>query len=178
MCVIAQDDVKFKDVILDGKPAKLNVVTGEVTLVQLSEQNSETKTDSLRVAPILVTNSQNIKPSNAPEISKVKPSKDELLDYYIVKEGDNLFQISLKYNTSIDALKKANNLQTNLIKKGQKLRVRNFYEEPKVSSIWIVKKGDNLYRIAIKNGTTVKAIKRLNGLTSDVIEIGQKLRLN
>jgi LysM repeat protein len=34
-----------------------------------------------------------------------------------------------------------------------------------------------LYGIAIKNGTTVKAIKELNGLTSDVIKIGQKLQL-
>jgi LysM repeat protein len=40
-----------------------------------------------------------------------------------------------------------------------------------------VKSGDTLIRIAKAHGTTVKAIKSLNGLTTDRIKVGQKLNL-
>ncbi|WP_179349019.1 hypothetical protein [Winogradskyella pacifica] len=45
MSVFTQNEVKFKDVILDGKPAKLNIVTGEITLVKLEGKVVETKID-------------------------------------------------------------------------------------------------------------------------------------
>ena len=44
-------------------------------------------------------------------------------------------------------------------------------------SVYVVKDGDNLYRIALNNGTTVDEIKRLNGLTDNLITVGQKLQL-
>lgn len=40
-----------------------------------------------------------------------------------------------------------------------------------------VRKGDNLGKIARKHGTTVAAIKRLNGLKSDNLSVGQRLKL-
>ena len=42
---------------------------------------------------------------------------------------------------------------------------------------YIVKSGDSLYSIAVKNGTTVNEIKKLNNLTSNTLSIGQKLLL-
>jgi peptidoglycan endopeptidase LytF len=75
-------------------------------------------------------------------------------------------------------LKKANNLETTLIKIDQKLRVRNFdstYKEQ--NSVWIVSKGDTLYSIAKRNHTTVTALKSLNSLVNNLIKIGQKLQL-
>lgn len=45
------------------------------------------------------------------------------------------------------------------------------------SKSYTVVSGDNLYRISLRNGTTVKAIKNANGLTSDVIQPGQRLRI-
>jgi membrane-bound lytic murein transglycosylase D len=41
----------------------------------------------------------------------------------------------------------------------------------------VVKKGESLSVIARRNGTTVARIKQLNGLKSDNIRIGQRLRL-
>ncbi|WP_181897147.1 LysM peptidoglycan-binding domain-containing protein [Winogradskyella pacifica] len=170
MSVFAQNEVKFKDVILDGKPAKLNIVTGEITLVKLEDKVVETKIDSVETKPILVTDSSIIKTSKPIDVDS---------DFHIVKEGDNLFQLSIKYNTSLSELKKANNLETTLIEVGQKLRVQNFdtVTKEEQSLVWIVTKGDNLYRIAKEKGTTVKALMRINGLKSDVIKIGQKLQL-
>lgn len=44
-------------------------------------------------------------------------------------------------------------------------------------NIYVVKSGDTLSRIATQQGTTVKAIKQLNGLTTDRITVGQKLKI-
>jgi len=43
------------------------------------------------------------------------------------------------------------------------------------ADLYTVKKGDSLYRIARKFHTTVKKIKRLNGLRSNILRPGQKL---
>ena len=42
---------------------------------------------------------------------------------------------------------------------------------------YTVKRNDTLYGIAVAFGTTVAAIKQLNGLTSDVLHIGQVLKI-
>ena len=42
---------------------------------------------------------------------------------------------------------------------------------------YTVKKGDTLGAIASRNGTSVKALKRANGLKSDLIHINQKLTI-
>ncbi len=43
---------------------------------------------------------------------------------YSVKKGDNLFLIAKKYTVSVWMIKKWNNLESNLIKPGQKLKIR------------------------------------------------------
>jgi len=43
--------------------------------------------------------------------------------------------------------------------------------------VYEVRAGDSLSVIALRNGTTVGALKQTNGLRSDVIRTGQKLRL-
>jgi LysM repeat protein len=170
--VLAQSEVRYKDVLLDGKPAKLNVATGEITFAISKVKSVENKVDSVKTKLIRVTNPEIITALSQPEVLN-----EDVSDFHVVKEGDNLFQLSLKYKTSLTELKKANNLETTLIRKGQKLRIRNFDTVRGITPVWIVKKGDNLYRISIETGTTVNAIKSLNGLTSDTIYIDQKLQL-
>ena len=102
---------------------------------------------------------------------------------YVVKKGDSLYQIAKKYNTTIDEIKKLNNLSSNTLKIGQNLLI----PAKKTSSsttpiedntnIYIVKKGDSLYQIAKKNNTTVAKIKELNNLKSDILSINQELKI-
>ena len=40
---------------------------------------------------------------------------------YTVKSGDNLYSIARKFNTTVDSIKKKNNLNSNLLSVGQKL---------------------------------------------------------
>jgi len=45
------------------------------------------------------------------------------------------------------------------------------------ATVYVVKSGDNLTRIAKAHGTTVKAIEAANGLASDHISVGDKLKV-
>ena len=67
---------------------------------------------------------------------------------------------------------------------GQKLNIPTTSSVPAAatattatSGIYTVKKGDNLTRIARTYGTTVPELKRMNGLVTDTIIIGQKLKV-
>ena len=44
--------------------------------------------------------------------------------YHTVVKGDTLYNISRRYNTTVDALKRLNNLNSNIINLGQRLRVK------------------------------------------------------
>jgi LysM repeat protein len=47
----------------------------------------------------------------------------------------------------------------------------------RTETVYVVKSGDTLSRIAKLNQTTVKALKSFNGLDSDTITVGAKLKL-
>ncbi len=90
--------------------------------------------------------------------------------FYTVKKGDTLYSIARKYGITINELKDLNNLSSNLISVGQKLKVID-------DNSYIVKKGDTLYSIARKYNTTVNELKRINNLTNDSLSIGQTIIL-
>ena len=97
--------------------------------------------------------------------------------YYIVKKGDSLWSIASKNNTTVDNIKKLNNLSSNNLSVGQvlKLSYDAKKEDIKESNIYTVKKGDSLWLIANKYGTTVNELKNANNLKSNTLSIGQTL---
>ena len=99
-------------------------------------------------------------------------SLNEESDYYVVKKGDSLWSIAKKYNMTVDELKSINNLKSNLLSIGQRLKIKESNDN---QNIYIVKKGDTLYKIANMYGTTVDNLKALNNLKNNNLSIGQKL---
>lgn len=97
--------------------------------------------------------------------------------YYIVKKGDSLWSIASKNNTTVDNIKKLNNLSSNNLSIGQVLKLSYDAEKEdiKESNIYTVKKGDSLWLIANKYGTTVDELKNANDLKSNTLSIGQTL---
>lgn len=93
---------------------------------------------------------------------------------YIVQKGDTLYSIAAANKTTVDELKKANNLTSNILSTGQLLKIPSALLP---ESTYIVKKGDSLYSIANKYNTTVDELKRINNLTSNILSIGQVLKL-
>lgn len=100
--------------------------------------------------------------------------------YYVVKKGDSLWSIASKNNTTVEKLKKLNNLSSNNLSVGQVLKLTESTGSSSNSNqmdnnIYTVKKGDSLWSIANANNTTVNELKSANNLSSNNLSIGQKL---
>lgn len=93
-------------------------------------------------------------------------------DFYTIKNGDTLFKIANEFNTTVDEIKKLNNLTSNALSVGQIIKIPQT-----TSTTYIVKKGDTLWSIAKDNNTTVDDIKELNNLINNSLTIGQQLLL-
>ena len=89
---------------------------------------------------------------------------------YTVKSGDTLYAISRQFGVTVDEIKSANNLLTNILNVGQILKI-----PVNTTLTYTVKSGDSLYAIARKYNTTVSDIIDLNNLSTSNLSIGQKL---
>lgn len=107
---------------------------------------------------------------NVPSIGPETGSFD-----YTVRAGDSLWLIANKYGTTVDAIKRLNGLTSDLLNIGQVLRIPSDQNMPYIE--YTVRPGDTLWILSRRYETTVDAIKRLNGLTSDLLNIGQVLRI-
>ncbi len=97
-------------------------------------------------------------------------------NYYTVKSGDSLWSISKKFGITVDELKNANNLSSNLLSVGQNLIIPG-KEAQATGDEYVVKKGDTLYSIARKYNTSVDNLKSINNITTDSLAIGQIIKL-
>jgi LysM repeat protein len=120
---------------------------------------------------------------------------------YKVQKGDELQIIARSFAMSVGKIKELNNLQSDSIFAGQLLKIsenktaqtdNNIPRQSQQTKIkskvlsaddiqalgtdkYIVTKGDNLYRIALKNNIDVDRLKELNNLTDEKIVPGQIL---
>ena len=116
-----------------------------------------------------------------PDYTPPETDTTPIIATYTVKKGDNLYAIAKKYNTTASAIMLKNNLPNTNLKIGQKLQIpgsQTTTQTPPITpstNVYTVKSGDSLYSIARRFNTTVDAIKRKNNLTSNSLQIGQKL---
>ena len=96
---------------------------------------------------------------------------------YKVKSGDTLYKIANDYNTTVDNLKKLNNLSSNNLSIGQILYINKSPQQDDTANLYVVKSGDNLYAISKLYGVTVDELKQANGLTSNLLSVGQVLKI-
>lgn len=94
---------------------------------------------------------------------------------YVVRQGDTLWLLSRRYGTTVDAIKRLNGLTGDLLNIGQVLRIPSSQVNPYFE--YTVRQGDTLWLLSRRYGTTVDAIKALNGLSSDMLNIGQVLKI-
>lgn len=105
--------------------------------------------------------------------SSTPPTSGNATTTYMVKSGDSLWSIANRYNTTVAELRRLNNLTTDVLQIGQVLKVPS--SATSSTTTYTVKSGDSLWKIANQYNTTVAELRRLNNLTSDVLQIGQQL---
>ena len=98
-------------------------------------------------------------------------------DIYQVKSGDTLYSIANKLDTTVSELKKINNLNSNMLSIGQKLKIPTKVFDVGDTELYQVKAGDTLYSIANKYNISVNELKTLNNLDNNNLAIGQLLNV-
>lgn len=96
---------------------------------------------------------------------------------YVVRPGDTLWLLARRYDTTVDSIMRINGLTDSNLSIGQILKIPSAGAAPVPYFEYTVRSGDSLWLLAQRFGTTVDAIKRLNGLSSDLLSIGQVLRI-
>lgn len=126
------------------------------------------------------------------------PAEPETTNY-IVQRGDYLAKISKRFNVKLDALRKANpQIKDDKIMIGQTIKIpgrvevgeqkipEGAFKKPAVREYkpysgatrdYVVKSGDTLGAIAYGNGINIRQLKELNGLSGDMIRVGQTLKI-
>ena len=100
---------------------------------------------------------------------------DSSITEYTVQPGDTLWAIARRYNTTVDVIKSLNGLTSDLLRIGQTLKIPSAQAAPYIE--YTVISGDTLWGIARKYNTTVDTLKSLNNLSSDLLHIGQILKI-
>ncbi len=136
---------------------------------------------------------------NPVTIKKIKDGGDGERIVYRVKSGDYLGKIASRHRCTVNQIKRWNNLKSNNLSIGQRLVIYRGGKSSSSSSAdtsgssagsakpqqtstggastYTVKSGDTLSGIATRHGISVDQLKKLNGLTSNNIKPGQKLKV-
>lgn len=93
-----------------------------------------------------------------------------------VQPGDTLWDLARRYETSVDALRQANNLQSDFLKPGKVLTLPlSSTAQPQT---YIVKAGDTLYDISVAFDIPLDELIAINNIDGTTIKPGQEIALS
>ncbi len=190
---LPSSSIKWETIPLDRQvDIKLLAAKAEIPIDTLKLGNAElhytiTPPENTHVLKIPADKSEQVKAilsdPNAPLVR---------YEIYKVKEGDTLTAVSKRYGISISMIAKVNpGLNPDRLKIGQKLMIPLSLQPLQGSrasdgggpssiqtSTYTVQKGDTLYGLARRYGTTAKTLANLNGIDlNSTLRIGQKLKV-
>jgi LysM repeat protein len=150
---------------------------------------AQATTSSLPTFDSVTTTSQPLTalPAPLPAHPEPLPAAAPANQEYVVVKNDSFYSIGKKFGVTSSAIAKANpGVDSTRLKVGQKLVI----PAPAAAGVaesslggaasagdYLVKSGDTLSKISKTTGVSVTEIKSLNGLKTDRIYVGQKLKM-
>ena len=106
-----------------------------------------------------------------------KASRDSFeYQKYRIRRGDTLISIARKFKASVPYIRKVNKLRGNRILAGRVIKIPTSRRRSKYFK-YLVRKGDNLYHVAKKFGSSIKKIKNINSMRHSRIYAGQTIKV-
>lgn len=201
-CVLAVSVTGLMAMLIQGCKREQPTDTG-TPADNTSMADTNFPTVDTNVPPMEASNPPVPMPSNTPPamgtlpppipapVPVTAPAPESAGSEYIVIKGDTLGKIAKKNGVSLRALEAANpSVRPTRLKVGQKLvlpaggsaesttsAAPGMAGEGGGETLYTVRSGDTLTKIAKTHGTTVKAIEAENGLSTTKIKVGQKLKM-
>ncbi|MBC5773927.1 LysM peptidoglycan-binding domain-containing protein [Pontibacter sp. KCTC 32443] len=185
-----------KHVVAKGETLYSISKTYNVTVAELTKWNKLTEgplklgQELIIAEPLTATEIQEVDVT-AVEVEEVQEAK---VEFHTVAAGETLYQISKKYNVTLDELKQWNNLNEGVLSIGQQLRVAAPKGEPAdttketapvteeaptqtltADTYHTVAAGESMYQISRKYGVTIKDIMEWNKKSDFNVKPGEKL---
>lgn len=189
--VIPGDTLK---IMIDTSPNTYTVQKGD-SLYSISKQFNIPVLDLMSINNITSTNLEVGQVLNLVENKEEEEIENvvsiPVYENYTVQNGDNLYSIATKFNTTVSQIKQDNNLSSNVLTIGQVLKIKvgeeligieecfgeGYSNLEKDYLTYTVKKGDSLYSIASNYNTSVDQIMKLNNLNNTLLDVGQVLKI-
>jgi LysM repeat protein len=119
------------------------------------------------------------------KVAQGRVAQGSVAQAYKVRRGDTLSGIATRAGVAINQLRAANGLRGNLIHAGQTLKIpatgtRGAAQEVAALSEFThrVSRGETLWRIANRYGTSVENLRRTNRHAGDSLQVGQVLKIS
>lgn len=182
---IAQTDetIEYKDVLLDGKPAKLNLVTGEIVFTSGEIAKSR---EAKKIKDSVLENRTEIKTNlitdmlDSPEISEndiVKDSVSALVEHFKDSTLSETKNSTLTNNSEVahhSSFTSDNQMNSSLVSGENDAEDST---ETNSNDFHRVQKGETLYALSKRYGTSLGQLKSANHLETTLIKEGQTLRV-
>ncbi len=94
---------------------------------------------------------------------------------HVVRKGDTLWALARAQGCTVEQVRKANGLKPGELRVGMRLRMPSC--KPVPARTHVVSRGDTLSGIAARYRVSVEALRQHNRLESDVIRVGQTLKV-
>ncbi|WP_138417397.1 muramidase family protein [Aquibacillus sediminis] len=155
------------------------------TTVDAIKSANNLTSDFLRIGQTLNIPSQNAPSHPVQQTTPEQIEQERVTFTYSVRSGDNLSALANRFDVSVDAIRTANQLKSDMLQVGQALTIPNGINAPVQAgtntvtyTTHTVKAGDTIWDISVRYGIPQQELLRTNNLTaSSMLSIGQKLTI-
>ncbi|WP_165312438.1 N-acetylmuramoyl-L-alanine amidase [Vibrio ziniensis] len=141
------------------------------TSIEALKQTNKLTSNSLAVGQVITIPGGNAAPIAVPVVTN--PVETETITHTVVR-GDYLGKIAGTYKVSAAEIKRENNLKSDTLKLGQKLKITVSLKDKPLRK-HTVQRGEYLGKISSHYGVNTDSVRKANNLRSDQLAVGQVL---